>query len=126
MMKQTLTLTAFGAAIVATILAGSAQAWGAPSHTTYVTFSRSVALPGVQLAPGTYSFEVLKPGIVRVSSRDSKRVYLTTFTRDVERPEGLSSDRVILLGEAPEGAGLEITGWYPQFESAGHQFIYRH
>jgi hypothetical protein len=44
MLKRTLTLTAFGAAIVV----ASAQAWVSPNHTTYPTFRRSATLPGVQ------------------------------------------------------------------------------
>src|SRR6266849_4109408 len=87
MLKRTLRLTTLGAAIVGAILVASAEAWVTPNHLMYVTFSRSVALPGVQLPSGTYTFEVVAPTIVRVSNRDSKRVYLTTFTRDVARPE---------------------------------------
>ena len=120
MVKRTLMLTA----VAAVIVVASAEAWGAPSHLTYVTFSRSVALPGVQLASGTYAFEVVAPSVVRVSSRDGKRVYLTTFTRDVARPDRVPSDRIILLGEAPAGATPPIRTWYQQFESVGHEFIY--
>jgi hypothetical protein len=119
-----LTLTSFGAAIVSTILAGSAEAWVARNHATYVTFTRSVTLPGVQLASGTYAFEVVAPSIVRVSSRDGKRTYLTTFTRDVVRPEGVPSDSVILLGEDPAGGPAPITTYYQRSEFVGHEFIY--
>jgi hypothetical protein len=66
----------------------------------------------------------VEPSIVRVSSRDGKRIYLTAFTRDVARPEGVPSDRVILLGEAPAGGPPPITTWCQQFESVGHEFIY--
>src|SRR5262245_60654839 len=66
---------------------------------TYVTFSRPVALPGVALGAGTYIFELPDPidawSVVRVSSQDRRTVYLTAFTRVVDRPKGLRPNQVI-------------------------------
>ena len=62
--------------------------------------------------------------IVRVSSRDRKKVYLTAFTRDVDRPRG--DDKLIVeLGEAAPGTPPPVAAWFPLGERLGHQFIYR-
>ena len=96
-------------------------------HTMYVTFNRPVSLPGVTLGSGTYIFEA--PGaeydhdLVRVLSRDRSRVFLTAFTRAVERPDGMKRDQLISFGEPSRDGALPITVWWPQ-DSVGHQFIY--
>jgi hypothetical protein len=95
---------------------------------TYVTFSRPVALPGVGLGSGTYIFELADPlgawNLVRVSSHDRRHVYLTAFTRIVDRPSGMSPDQPISFGEAPRNAVPPITTWWPTGEATGRQFIY--
>lgn len=87
-------LTACGAAIVLVVMAASVEAWGTARHTTYLTFNRPFALPGVAFPAGTYIFELSDSSValdlVRVLSRDRSRVYLTAFTRLVERPKGLA------------------------------------
>ena len=74
------------------------------NHTMYLTFNRPVGLPGVALAKGTYIFETPDPigasGAVRVLSRDRKIVYLTTFTREVTRPDNVGCGQVISSGAA--------------------------
>src|SRR5438270_895423 len=71
----------------------------------YITFSRSVALPGVELAAGTYLFTLASPNtnqsLVRVLSRDRQKIYLTAFTVDANRPAGARS--VVTLGEVVAG-----------------------
>src|SRR5438876_445463 len=72
-----------------------------------LTFSGPVGLPGVTLPAGTYVFELPEPkavpNLVRVSSKDRSLVYLTAFTLQIERPEGLPDDRLVSFGEAPKG-----------------------
>jgi hypothetical protein len=63
-------------------------------------------------------------GVVRVSSQDRRRVYLTAFTRIVERPAGLPSAQPISLGEAPAQAPQPIRTWWPSGEATGREFIY--
>jgi hypothetical protein len=98
-------------------------------RTMYVTFNRPVALPGVALGSGTYIFELADPtgawDIVRVSSQDRRMVYLTAFTRVVDRPRGMSPDQVISFAEAPANVAQPIKTWYPTGESTGREFIYR-
>jgi hypothetical protein len=95
---------------------------------TFVQFNRPVALPGVALGAGVYVFELPDPmgasGVVRVSSQDRRRVYLTTFTRIVDRPAAVTSDQPISFAEAPTHAPQPITTWWPKGESTGRQFIY--
>jgi hypothetical protein len=95
-------------------------------HTMYVTFNRPVSLPGVTLRSGTYIFEAPNPDsdhdLVRVLSRDRSMVYLTTFTRAVDRPAGMKDQQVITFGEASDGT-LPVSVWWPR-DSKGHQFIY--
>jgi hypothetical protein len=95
---------------------------------TYVTFSRAVALPGVELRTGTYIFELADPlgawNLVRVSSRDRRHVYLTAFTRIVDRPSGMNPDQPISFGEAGRDQAPPINAWFPTGESTGRQFIY--
>ena len=95
----------------------------------YLTFSRPVSLPGVTLGSGTYIFELPDPlgawNVVRVSSKDRRVVYLTAFTRIVDRPKALSREQPISLGEA---RGLNtpqpIQVWWPASEPTGREFIY--
>ena len=64
-----------------------------------VTFNQPVVLPGAELRAGTYIFELANPHVnldlVRVSSRDRSKVYLTTCTRIIERPAGMPASIVI-------------------------------
>jgi hypothetical protein len=98
-------------------------------RTTYFTFSRSVQLPaGVVLPAGVYIFEVANPDggsdVVRVLSRDRKRVYLTRFTHFVYRPQNGTLKSTITLGETPAGDPPTVKTWYPQSETRGREFIY--
>ena len=109
--------------------AGSSIAAGnVDPHTNYITFSRTVALPGVELAAGTYIFETptnsMSNAIVRVSSRDRRKVFLTAYTRQVERPKNDKGKLLVTLGEATPGAAPPVSTWFPIGESVGHQFIY--
>ena len=94
-----------------------------------ITFSGPVALPGVVLPAGAYTFEVANPDsslrVVRVTRRDTGRVYFAGFTRMIPRPVDLPADRLISLGEAPRGQAVPIDVWYPSGRSQGHRFIYR-
>jgi hypothetical protein len=117
------------AAVVAALMAVPAiHANDADNHTMYLTFNRPVGLPGVALAKGTYIFETPDPvgayGVVRVLSRDRKIVYLTTFTRDVRRPDNMPREQVVSFGESSSDRPLPISVWWAD-DSVGRQFIYR-
>ena len=126
MLKHRLALTAFGAMVLSGALAVSVPASTVDPHTTFLTFSKAVEIPGARLAAGTYAFEVVAPTIVRVSSNDRRKVYLTAFTRDVQRPRGIPETQHVALGETPAGGAPPIRVWYPIFDSLGHEFIYNY
>jgi hypothetical protein len=97
-------------------------------RTTYLTFSRSVRLPGVTLDAGTYVFELADPinaaGVVRVLSGDRRTSYFMAFTNATERPRGLRLDASVSLGESAGGVAPPIGAWFPIGERTGRQFIY--
>jgi hypothetical protein len=128
-MAKHLTITLVGAVLLVVAAAASTVAWASqPEKTTYLTFNRSVAIPGAQLDPGTYIFELASPstsfGSVRVSSRNRSKVYLLAFTRNIARPAGLAADHLVLLEEAARGAAPAVRAWFPEGANRGYEFIY--
>jgi hypothetical protein len=111
-------------AVAASTVARASQV----EKTTYLTFSGVVAIPGAQLAPGTYIFELASPatsfGSVRVSSRDRTRVYLMAFTRTIERPASLAADHLVWIGEGSKGETPAVRAWFPEGTDRGYEFIY--
>ena len=117
------------ALIIAIALAAGALVTRAASdrQTTYVTFSGSVALPGVTLERGTYVFERVNagtPDAVVVRTADSRKVQFMGTTQPAQRPAWLASSRHIVFGERRAGAPLPIAAWYPPGETFGYRFIY--
>jgi hypothetical protein len=127
-MFRNLKVVAIGGLFLGLVAAASTTAWSDSGHTNYLTFSRAVALPGVELAAGTYIFEApssaMSPSVVRVTSRDRRTVYLTAFTLDVRRPRGDNGKLLVSLGEAPAGSAPPVAAWFPIGEDLGHQFVY--
>ena len=120
------TAAAGAALMVAGVLSVSTHAFGNAKETSVLTFNTPIALPSVTLAAGTYIFEradETNPHVVQVLSRDRKQVYLLTHTRDVERPDGMRSDRPVVFGESPNGVA-PIKAWFPAGQSLGHEFVY--
>ena len=115
------------AAVALTCVAAAAQAWGF-SHENKVKFSRPVALPGVVLEAGTYSFDVVSPtalDVVVVRSANRDKLYYMGFTRTVSRPRHMSSQTPVAFGEAAANEAPPIAAWYEIGNSTGHEFIYR-
>jgi hypothetical protein len=123
-----LRVAAVGALFLGLAVAAVGTAGSVDEHTNYITFNRSVALPGVELAAGTYIFETpsnaMANSIVRVSSRDRRKVFLTAYTREVSRPQGDNGKLLVTLGESTPGSAPPVSAWFPIGELAGHQFIY--
>lgn len=122
-------LTGLGALLLGLFLTTALQGSEAFLHTNHFTFSRSVAVPGAELAAGTYIFERVaasEPDVIVVRSRDRSKVYFLGFTERIDRPRGMSLNApAVTLGEARPGAPVPITAWYPVGSSRGHRFIYR-
>jgi hypothetical protein len=110
-----------GLAALAALVPATGHAW--TDTLTRLTFDRPVALPGVQLPAGQYAFEALRQDVVRVTSRDGRRVFYTGFTYRVPRPVKREGEVMVSLGEATRNSPPPITVWYPK-AGDGHQFIY--
>jgi len=122
-------IRAFVVAALGALLVGIAVqptgAWSDNNHREYLTFSAPVAIPGVVLAAGTYIFEVPNPTsnhlLVTVRSRDGRQVYLTRFTRPIDRRDPGSH---VTFRETARGEVPQIDAWYPMAGEQGRQFIY--
>jgi hypothetical protein len=116
-----------GAVLLGVLATASTGAVG-DSRLTYFTFNRSVQLPGVSLPAGTYAFSLPMGAsswnLVRVTNKEGTQVYLTAFTRIVDRPADSRLDAVIMFGETSGNVAPPIKVWFPQGERAGRQFIY--
>jgi hypothetical protein len=115
------------AAALALVAAGSVTALGVKDHENKLTFNRPVALPGVVLPAGTYSFDVatdtaLDVVVVRNTSRN--KILYMGFTTRANRPAGMSWDTSIVVGEAPGNQAPPITTWYEIGGPMGHEFRY--
>ena len=127
MFSRTLIVRSLGLLAFSLATAASLGASPKAKHTTYLTFNRPISLPGVTLGAGTYIFE--NPGddsdrdLVRVLSRDRSKIYLTTFTRAVERPGRMKRDLRITFGEPSAEGAMPVLVWWPE-ETQGHQFVY--
>jgi len=128
-MSKHLRVIAVGALFLFVAATASTGAWvDSASRASYVTFNRPVALPGAQLSAGTYIFELAAPhtstNLVRVSSRDRSKVYLTVFTNLIDRSAGMPADRIVTLGEARANEDAPVRTWFPSPSGSGHEFIY--
>jgi hypothetical protein len=120
--------TLFGVALVGVLATSSIGAMPNAGKTTYFTFSKAVRLPGVALPAGSYVFEVVNPetsaNVVRVTSRDRSKVYLTQATLPAERPQSRDMQPRIVFGEAPAGQPPPVKSWFPDGATIGRAFIY--
>jgi hypothetical protein len=119
----------FSCALGVALLAVVGQAGSLVHDTNHLRFSGTVALPGVVLPAGAYTFEAANPDsghdVVRVWDRAHTRVYFSGFTYRIGRPSSMSREQAVSLGEAGRGDPKPILAWYPIGTNAGFQFIYR-
>ncbi|MBI3048670.1 MAG: hypothetical protein HYY76_10220 [Acidobacteria bacterium] len=127
MVNRRFVVAGCAAAVVVLLAASSTLAWSSLARTNHLTFSAAVALPGVVLSPGSYTFQAgpqdTHPNIVRVTTRDGRRVLFMGFTTPVARSHD-SRGLVVSIGEAPAGQPKPIMAWYPSDSSIGYQFRY--
>jgi len=122
--------TRIAAAVVALMLLAAAAAHAAlwTGHENKVKFTGPVALPGVILPAGTYSFNVASEvahNLVVVRSADHRKLFYTGFTNSISRPRNMPSAVQIAFGEEAANEVPPIAAWYEINETAGHEFIYR-
>ncbi len=125
MFTRILSTAAVGALLLG-VLVQPTKANGWAAHRELLTFNAPIALPGVTLAAGTYTFEIPSEAahsIVRVLSQDGRHIYLTQFTREVPRPNRDDVPKMT-FGEAPRGSVRPVNTWYPDGQESGKQFIY--
>src|SRR5262245_19545991 len=95
------------AAILA-LIPTAVPAWS--TQTNYLKFNAPVALPGVTLAPGTYTFCLpsdMDRNVVQVLDGKQTRVYYMGLTQPVQRPNG-DPNRMVIMGEALPGQATPI------------------
>jgi hypothetical protein len=120
------------AALFAVVVGGGATTSQAASQFSpltrinNLTFSKAAALPGVTLAPGTYTFEAgpanSNPNVVRVS-RNRQTVFIGMTIPAIRAQD--AEPGFVAFGEAARGEAAPIVAWYPSGSSQGHQFLYR-
>lgn len=129
MFNRRIALAALALALVTVFVAPSMHAGASRSNVNRVTFNRSVALPGVILLAGSYTFEAgalgMSPNVVRVTSPDYQKLYFVGLTQRVSRPANMAPNQVVSLGESPIGEPSPIRAWYPIGSQSGHEFLYR-
>src|SRR5262245_38174983 len=89
-----------GVAVIGVLVATSARAW--TSDTNYLTFNGPVALPGVTLPAGTYTFRTpsgIDKNVVQVMDRAGTKSYFMGITRPVSRPRP-GTALLVTMGEA--------------------------
>jgi hypothetical protein len=125
MMTRIVTAAALGVLLVGATSQRTA-AWSDADHREYLTFSAPVAVPGAVLPAGTYIFEVPSPSfsntIVSIRSRDGRKVYLTQFTRVVNKPSDAAPH--VTFHETARGEAPKVDVWYPMNADRGRQFVY--
>ena len=111
-------------AALALMVAGSVMAFGV-THRNRLTFSRPVALPGVVLPAGSYTFDVASDTALDVVVvRNRTRVFYMGLTNQVLRPTWMPSGGLVMIGEAPANEAPPITAWYEIGQTMGHEFRY--
>ena len=98
---------------------------------SHLTFSGEFQLPGMTLPEGTYTFERLAPGVIRVLSRNHMTVYGTFMTIPTLRA-GHTTKQAVVFGEAAVGEAPPLKTWYPfpvpafftYHRSVGYEFLY--
>jgi hypothetical protein len=127
-MTRTIGIFASGAVLLG--LAGTIASTRADTldRTMYVTFNQAVALPRIELQPGTYRFAMADPamgnGVVRVTSADRRKFFAFALTYPVDRPASLQPGDVVTLGESAHRKPPQVRVWYPDGDKQGWHFIY--
>ena len=104
----------------------AASAYALTNDTNYVTFNGPVALPGVTLPAGTYTFRTprgVDKNVVQVMDRGETKSYYMGITRPVSRPQR-GTQLLVTVGEASARQVPPIRAWFPIGQYEGHAFIY--
>jgi hypothetical protein len=115
-----------GAAVLTATIALPARA-DETDKLTYLTFSKSVQLPGKTLPAGRYRFQLADTEgtrrVIKVQSEDGKKQLLMLSTvpntlRDAPK------DSLVMFKETAEGQPDAVKSWNYPGERIGYEFIY--
>jgi LPXTG-motif cell wall-anchored protein len=118
----------FAGAILAVCVSGFASAQGLVSdQRTFFTFSQPVALPGVTLPAGKYTFKLADSQanrhIVQVFNADGTKIYATLLAIPAER-QAIPDQPEVVFRETPVNSPAAIDTWYYPGTKVGHSFMY--
>ena len=88
-----------------------------------LTFSGPVALPGVSLPPGTYTFRRPLANVLQVVN-SAGTPYAMMTTVPVSR-NSVNSYEIVLGAPLADGAPRRLEAWFAAGESTGQQLMYR-
>lgn len=119
-------LTSVLAAAFAAILT-AAPTGATTDRLTYLTFNRSVQVPGALLDAGTYRFHLADDTssrkIVQVLSHDGSVVYSMFFTREDWRTK-ITDKPTVTFRETPAGVPPAVRSLFYGGERRGYEFVY--
>jgi hypothetical protein len=94
---------------------------------TTMTFTETVKVPGLTLAPGAYIFELVDPNssvpVVRITDKDGRKNFGVMHTVPTRRADA-TEDVVVLFSPTETGAMPAIRGWYPAGGKNGYLLVY--
>jgi hypothetical protein len=115
--------------LAAAVLAATIAPVGATpvDKLNYMTFSKSVQIPGAVLDPGTYRFRLADATssrqVMQVLSNDGSIVYSMFYTREDWRAK--ATDRpTVTFRETPAGMPPAVRALFYGGETRGYEFVY--
>ena len=94
---------------------------------TYLTFSKSVQLPGVTLPAGRYRFQLADTQesrrVIKIQSEDGKKQLAMLLTMPNQLRES-PKDPVVMFSETAQGQPDAVKSWNYPGERTGYEFIY--
>jgi hypothetical protein len=94
---------------------------------THMTFSGTVQVPGVTLAPGTYTFRIADTRgdrhIVQIFTKDDNKLITTAMTIPSERVEP-TDGTLVTFAERSAGAPQAVKEWFYPGGTVGEEFLY--
>lgn len=122
--RQLISACALTFAFAAAAAGVGANSW---NRSETLEFGSPIALPGVALPPGAYSFELADPNnasLVLVREKATRNPKFIGFTLRVPSPAGAAAKGRVVLGEAKRGEAPRVKAWFPSDQVLGYQFIY--
>ena len=123
-------LTIIATAMVLAVLVGMSVRVAAQNtvvnERTFMTFSKTVEMPGVTLPAGTYVFRLADSptrNVVQVLSQDEKNILGQWTFVQAQHPKA-TEDTVVMFREQPEGTTAAVQYWYYPGETIGKEFVY--